>query len=343
MITEINRLILPFLATFIMALFFTPLSMKFAHMVNAIDSPESHRKIHNKPIPRLGGLSIFFAVIFGTLFFSNYPTIKLIGIILGSTIIVLTGVLDDIYDLSAKTKLALQILAASIVVIFGIRIEIFTNFFGSTDYIALGLLSIPATIFWIVGITNTVNLIDGLDGLAAGTAFIASVVLAYISLINNRYETAVLLIVLAGSTLGFLPYNYNPARVFMGDSGALFLGFYLSIVSVLGAVKGATALAYFVPVLALGLPIFDTSFAILRRFFKNKPIMTADRGHLHHRLLDIGLTHKHAVLILYLISTLLGLSAMFFLLSKYISLIITLILVIIIVSVPINRTTNLEE
>ncbi|HKL43036.1 MAG TPA: MraY family glycosyltransferase [Clostridia bacterium] len=338
----INVLTGPFLLAFIIALLLTPLTIVLARKINAVDDPKNDRKIHVLPMPRLGGIAIFIATMVSMFYFTNYPKNIVTGISIGAIIIVITGILDDIYDLPATVKLVLQIMAAISVVAFGVRIEIFTNYFGNNGYINLGILGIPATIFWIVGITNTVNLIDGLDGLAAGTAIIASLTLAYIALVNNRVETAVLLVILAGSSLGFLPYNFNPAKVFMGDSGALFLGYFLSVVSILGAVKGAAAIAYFLPVLALGLPIFDTSYAILRRYLNKKPIMQADKEHLHHKLLEIGLNHKGAVLVLYLISSLLGLTAIFYSLDRYMDSLLSLVFVFIIVAIPFKRTSDVE-
>ncbi|MGM0378993.1 MAG: glycosyltransferase family 4 protein [Bacillota bacterium] len=337
----INRLIIPFIFALTCGVFLTPVSMYLAKLIGAVDFPKDERKIHKKPIPRLGGTAIFIAVFLGMLIFSNYLTNIKIGIILGGIIIVLTGILDDIYTLSAKTKLFLQILSAIVVVGFGVRIEIFTDIFNNSKYIYLGMLSFPVTVFWIVGITNTVNLIDGLDGLAAGTAIIASISLIYISLINNRIETAILLVLLTGATFGFLPYNFNPAKVFMGDCGSLFLGYFLAVTSILGAVKSATVVTYLLPIVVLGLPIFDTSFAILRRYINKKPIMEPDRGHLHHRLLDIGLKHKQAVLVLYLISLLLGSAATFYFTNRYIISYITITLVGIIVFIPISQTSDI--
>jgi len=342
MINYLNRISEPFFIAFILCLIFTPISMKIAKKINAIDLPKDERKIHTKPIPRLGGIAIFFSAMFTMFYYTNFPVKTVIGISLGALVIVITGILDDVFNLPAKVKLLLQIIAATIAVAFGVRIEIFTNFFTNTEYIYLGVLGIPATIFWIVGITNTVNLIDGLDGLAAGTTIIASFTLMYIALLNGRIETAILLAIIAGSSFGFLPYNFNPAKVFMGDSGSLFLGYFLSIASVLGAVKGAAAITYFLPVLVLGLPIFDTTYAILRRLVNRKPIMEADKGHLHHKLLDMGLNHKRAVLVLYLISILLGLTAVFYSIDKYIDSLISMGLVCLLVLIPINRASNVE-
>ncbi|MGB9809607.1 MAG: MraY family glycosyltransferase, partial [Caldanaerobacter sp.] len=170
-------------------------------------------------------------------------------------------------------------------------------------------MAISLTLLWVVGVTNTINLIDGLDGLAAGIAFISSTSLFIISLLNGRYATAIISIAIAGASLGFLPYNFNPAKIFMGDTGAMFLGFLLSAISIQGAIKSATAIAIVVPVLVLGVPIFDTLFAIIRRILNKKPIMEADRGHLHHRLLDKGLNQRQVVFILYGVSLILGVSA----------------------------------
>lgn len=342
-INHLNILAKPFLIALVLGYVFTPLSIKLAHTIGAVDIPEETRNIHKKPTPRLGGLAIFLAFIISLLFFSNVGDRQIFGIIIGAIVIVGAGVYDDVKGISPKSKLFFQILAAAIVVFFGIRIEIFTNFFTNSNYIVLGAFSIPVTIFWIVGITNTVNLIDGLDGLAVGVSIIASFTLAYVALVNGRIETAILLVILAGSSLGFLPFNFNPADVFMGDTGSLFLGYILGVISIVGAVKGATTLAYVVPILALGLPIFDTSFAILRRYLTNKPIMEADRGHLHHKLLDIGFEHKSAVLILYLISILLGIAAVFFSLNRVLDVILVLTLVVFMITVPINKSTDIEK
>ena len=201
-----------------------------------------------------------------------------------------------------------QITAAAVtVVLFDVRIDFITDPFG--DYIYLEFMAIPATIFWIVGITNTVNLIDGLDGLAAGVATIASMTIFLVSLQFGFEPIAVLTAALAGSAFGFLYYNFNPARIFMGDTGSMFLGFILAGISVFGAVKSAATIALIVPILALGLPILDTTFAIVRRKRAGVPIFKPDRGHLHHRLLDLGFSQRQAVLLMYVISALLGLAA----------------------------------
>lgn len=308
-----------FLIAFAISYTLTPHAKKLAYKIGAIDVPKDNRRVHKEPIPRLGGLAIYVAFIFTTIVTillnrSVFDTIErdFTGILIGATMIVTIGILDDIKPISAKLKLSVQVLAALIAIYFGVRIEFVSSILGNTSATTgLGILSIPITLFWIVGITNTVNLIDGLDGLAAGVATIASFSLGTVAYINGMYPVAILLFILAGSSLGFLPYNFNPAEIFMGDTGSLLIGFLLATISVEGVIKTAATIAIAVPVLALGVPIFDTAFAILRRLINKRPIMEADKGHLHHRLLDHGLTQKQTVLTLYLISIFLGGSAIF--------------------------------
>ena len=230
------------------------------------------------------------------------------GLLVGGSFIVLVGIIDDYKNLPAKVKLVGQILAAAVLVIaFDVRIDFITDPFS--DFFYTEWLAIPLTIFWIVGLTNTVNLIDGLDGLAAGVATIASVTIFLVALQQNIMLVAVLTAALAGAACGFLYYNFNPARIFMGDSGSMFLGYMLAGISVIGAVKCAATIALIVPILALGLPILDTTFAIVRRYCGGVPIFKPDKGHLHHRLMDLGFSQRQAVLLMYVISALLGLSA----------------------------------
>ena len=209
--------------------------------------------------------------------------------------------------MSPIKKIIFQLVAAICLIMFGLKIQFITNPFDqSTLYVALHAFSIPITILWVIGITNALNLIDGLDGLAAGVALISCVTMFVIAVLNQRWEAAILTSILSGSILGFLPYNFNPASIFMGDIGSQLLGYLLAAISIEGAIKSATAFAIVVPILALGLPIYDTLFAMIRRKINGKPIMQADRGHLHHRLLDMGLTQRQAVIIMYLISAVLG-------------------------------------
>lgn len=204
-------------------------------------------------------------------------------------------------------KILFQLAAAICLIICGLKIQFITNPFDHLNlYVGLHIFAIPITIVWVIGITNALNLIDGLDGLAAGVALISCITMFVIAVLNQRWEAAILTSILGGSILGFLPYNFNPASIFMGDTGSQLLGFLLAAISIEGAIKSATAFAIVVPILALGLPIYDTLFAMIRRKINGKPIMQADRGHLHHRLLDMGLTQRQAVIIMYLISAVLG-------------------------------------
>lgn len=280
-----------------------PMVMRLAKKIGAIDKPDA-RKVHVRPMPRLGGLAIFLAfmvVIIATQTFSR----PLSGIILGAAAIFLVGVLDDIYDLSPWIKLFGQIAAALIAYYFGVRVQVMTNPFDGV--LQLGQqISLPLTVLWIIGVTNAINLIDGLDGLAGGVSAIAAVTIGIVAFGGDQYVIAFVAMVLAGAIGGFLPYNFNPARTFMGDSGAMFLGFVLSCISVSGLAKSAALMSLFVPVIILGIPVFDTLFAIFRRVNNGTPIFGADKAHLHHRLLAMGFSQRKSVLIIYLISIVLG-------------------------------------
>jgi len=303
-------IIMAFVVAFLASFASTPFARELAHKIGAIDVPKDARRMHKTPIPRLGGIAIFFGFIISVVCFVVL-TPHIIGIIAGSFLIVIMGALDDRKPIKALIKLLIQIVAALMVALSGVRIEILTNpiLFSSSDYLFLGNLSIPVTVIWIVAITNAVNLIDGLDGLAAGVASISSVCLLVIALMVSESNIAILTACIAGACFGFLPYNFNPASIFMGDSGSNFLGFLLACISIEGLFKGYAVISFAVPLLLLALPIFDTSVAILRRIKNKKPVMQPDRGHLHHKLVDMGFSQKQAVLILYIISAILGLSA----------------------------------
>jgi UDP-GlcNAc:undecaprenyl-phosphate GlcNAc-1-phosphate transferase len=236
-----------------------------------------------------------------------------VGLLVGAAIVTFIGFIDDAKPLSAKTRLLFQTIAAiSTVLISDVRIERVTNPFSPVGVTELSwYISYPLTILWIMGITNAFNFIDGLDGLAAGVSTISSLSLFLVSMLTPTVGpfSAIMTAALTGATLGFLPFNFNPAKIFMGSTGAYFLGFTLATVSIEGMFKSYTAISIAIPILALGLPLFDTIFAILRRLIQGKSIMSADRGHLHHKLIDMGLSHKQSVLVLYLASAVLGLCA----------------------------------
>ncbi len=300
-----------FAAAGIISFALTPLVKTLACKVGAIDVPKDARRMHKTPIPRLGGLAIFLGFLFAVLLFADIDRM-LQGILLGAVVIVVLGIIDDIVPLNAMLKFCVQILAALIVVMYGnLRIETFSNpnIFSDNPYIHLGFWSIPVTVIWIVAITNAVNLIDGLDGLAVGVSSIASFSLLVIAVIVGEWNMAMVMAALAGACIGFMPYNLNPAKIFMGDTGSTFLGFILATISIQGLFKFYAIVSFAVPFLILGLPIFDTAFAIGRRVLSGKSPMAPDRGHVHHRLIDMGFNQKQSVTILYLMSGLLGLSA----------------------------------
>ncbi len=308
---DIKDLVFCFSIAFAISLASTPFIITLAHKIGAIDVPNDKRRVHKDPIPRLGGLAIFYGFLIALLCFANPIDEQMRGIIIGSLIIVGVSIIDDVKQLRAIVKLAAQILAALVAVLHDVRINAFSvpSFVAESGVLQLGALSIPVTIVWIIAVTNAVNLIDGLDGLAVGVSSIASFSLFFIAILGGEQDVAITAAALAGGCLGFLPYNFNPAKIFMGDTGSQFLGYMLSVICIQGLFKGYAVISFIVPLLIMALPLFDTVFAILRRAWNHQPIMGADRGHLHHRLLDSGFSQKQTVAILYAITTVLGLSA----------------------------------
>ena len=294
----------------VVALITTPVVKNLAVRMGAVDVPRDGRRMHDHPIPRMGGLAIFFGFLLSVVVFMDLDG-QMRGMLLGAVIIVVLGIFDDIYSLRAMFKFVVQIIAALVAALSGNVIEIVSNpnVFSSDLYWDLGWLAVPVTVVWIVAITNAVNLIDGLDGLACGVSAISSMTLLVISLAISDGPVAVLMAALTGACLGFLPYNMNPAKIFMGDTGSTFLGYILAVVSIQGLFKLYTIISFAVPFLMLGLPIFDTCFAFIRRIAHGQSPMHADRSHVHHRLIDMGLNQKQAVAVLYIISAILGLSA----------------------------------
>jgi len=290
----------------------TPAVKWFAHRAGAIDIPKDSRRVHKSPIPRLGGLAIFIGFILSVVFTAEIDE-QIRGVLIGSVVIVILGVIDDIFTLRAYIKFLVQIGAAIIAVYHGVVIEIFSNPFAldgtGAQFVSLGYFAIPITIIWIVGITNSVNLIDGLDGLAVGVSTISAAVMLVIALVVSYPNVAIIMAALAGACIGFLPYNFNPAKIFMGDTGSLLLGYLLATVSIIGLFKFYAVISFAAPLLVLALPLIDTSFAFFRRLFKGQNPMSPDRGHFHHRLIDMGLSQKQAVIILYVVSGFLGLIA----------------------------------
>ena len=305
--------IIAFVLAALSSAIFAPMTIKLAFRVGAIDIPKDARKIHAKPMPRIGGLSFILAFFIAVLFVlltsnvSNMP--NLFGFFLGAGIVAAVGFIDDTKNIKPWMKFLGQSLAAACVIASGLRICYinipFLVLYGLND-----VLSIIITYFWLVGVTNAINLIDGLDGLATGVSAISTLSLLVIFILNGASEIAIVLVAaLLGGLIGFLPYNFNPAKTFMGDAGSNFLGFVLATLSMIGLAKTYTVMTIVLPVVILGLPIFDTLFAICRRLAHHKSIMQADRGHIHHRLIDAGLSQRQAVIILYAITALLGIFA----------------------------------
>ena len=292
--------ILAMAVALVVSFLMTPVVKTFAYKVGAIDVPKDARRMHKVPIPRLGGLAIFIGFMVSILLFVPItPEIK--SILLGAVIIVVLGVVDDIMALPAMLKFVVQIIAAAIPATHGVTIQAFSNpnIFSENLYWVLGSLSIPFTVLWIVAITNSVNLIDGLDGLAAGISAIASMTMFVLSVWAGRLDSAALSIAVVGSSLGFLRYNFHPASIFMGDSGSLTLGFALGVSSLLSVTRFAGLTTIAVPLVISAVPILDTFSAIVRRTRAHVSVGHADRGHIHHRLMDEGYDQRQSVLLMY--------------------------------------------
>jgi len=302
---------LAFLFSVLLAFSLTPAIRVLAFKIGAVDVPKDARRMHKKPVPLIGGLGIFISFSLSSLLFLEEIDLRIIGLLSGMLLMVIIGIIDDMKEISALKKLLGQILAALIPVIAGTRIDSFI-IAGKTYEFPLWL-SITITVLWIVGITNSINLMDGLDGLACGISVISSFCLVLTAVISSSQgNIALLSLLLAGACLGFLPFNMNPAKIFMGDTGALMLGYALSTISVLGVFKFNALISFLVPFLILGLPASDTLSSIIRRLRKRKSPFAPDRGHLHHKLIDMGFSQRASVLILYAISALLGICAIMF-------------------------------
>ena len=304
------KMLLAFAVSLLVAYVMTPPVKRFAEKVGAIDVPRDNRRVHDHPIPRMGGLAIFIGFVLSLIFFVPMST-KVLGLLVGSVIIAVMGGVDDIVSLNPLVKLAGQIVAALVAIRCGLVFDVISNpnIFAEETYIEIGWLSIPLTMLWIVGCTNAVNLIDGLDGLAVGVSAISSMTMLIVSLFVSEPVVSIILAALTGACLGFMPYNLNPAKIFMGDVGSQLLGFVLSTASIMGLFKLHAIITFFVPLLALALPLADTIFAFFRRILHGQSPFKADKGHFHHRLLAMGLNQKQVVAVLYGISAVLGLLA----------------------------------
>lgn len=307
MLNYIDLMIASFIAL-ITTFFMTFLVKKLALKFNIVDFP-NQRKIHKVVKPRAGGLAIFIGVIFGMLYLQPEHE-HLLEISLGAIVIIITGLLDDRYDIRATVKLVGQIIAATFLISSGLIIERITlPFIG---LIELGPLSVLITILWVVGITNAINLIDGLDGLATGVSTIALTTMFIMAIIDTQVMAAYLAIVIIGANLGFLYHNFYPAKIYMGDTGSNFLGYMIAVISMLGLFKNVAILGFVIPILILAVPIFDTLFAIIRRAKTNHGIMRPDNKHIHYQLIRAGFTHRQSVIIIYFFSAIFGLLAILF-------------------------------
>lgn len=300
----------------IISLVLTPLIKKRLIARGFVDHPDA-RKIHTKAIPRLGGMAIYIAFTFSLLLsYVIHPSLfedrewQMLGLFIASTFIVITGIIDDIFNIRPWWKLAAQITAGIILIVFGYAVEGISNPFG--DSLELGYFSYPFTVIWVVAIINAINLVDGLDGLASGVGIIVSMTIFLIAIYLGKPYVALLSIGLTGSILGFLRHNFYPAKIFMGDTGSMFIGLVIAAMGLISSQKTAVSFAILMPVIALGYPIMDTALAIARRVKAKKHIFTADREHIHHVLLSYGYSHPKTVIFLYVICLFFGTMAFLF-------------------------------
>lgn len=321
----LDQIFLIVLTTFVFTALFMPLTNVIAHQIGAIDIPKDDRRVHSKPIPKLGGLGIFCGFLFGYMLFGVH-SIEMNSILIASFVIILYGIIDDIKTLDAKYELLGQLVASSIIVFYGQILLSEISFFGNV--INFGVFAYPITIFFILGCTNVIRLIDGIDGLSSGISSIFFLTIGIIAFFQGRVETLeiTLTFIMLGATLGFLVHNFYPAKLFAGESGSAFMGFIIAIISLLGY-KGTLLTSLIVPLLILAVPILDTIFAIIRRKLKGKPIFEADKEHLHHQFLKMHFSQRRTVLIIYFIDILFSITSILYVLNDpYIAIFIYIIL-----------------
>ena len=335
---DLKRIFLILILTFSFVVLFMPIIKEIAIHIGAMDIPNG-RKVHNKPIPRLGGLGIYSGFLLGYVIF-GYQSIQMNSVLIGSFIILITGIIDDIKPIRARHKLIGQIIAASVIPLFGNIVLRDISAFGI--YINFGVLSYPITILFIVAIINCLNLIDGLDGLAGGIAAIYFAMIGVIAIILNNSSglDTILTFIMLGCTLGFLVHNFNPASIFMGDSGSMFLGYIISVIALLGY-KNVTFTSLIVPVFLLAIPIVDMLLAIIRRVKNHESIATPDKLHLHHRLLKLNTSVRKTVLIIYFIDILFAIASLIYVLSDRVSGIIIYVILLILVLLFLYKTNTI--
>jgi UDP-GlcNAc:undecaprenyl-phosphate GlcNAc-1-phosphate transferase len=298
----------------------TPLVRRMSFAVGVFDEPDGERRVHTRPTPRLGGIAIFIGFLLSLFAMLNVALTnnyvihhylgtrdlaQIIGLLFGGTLMLGVGLWDDIMGMRAQTKFAAQFVVALItIVLYRFEIQGFT--LPHVGYVSLGWWAVPFSLFWYLGMVNAINFMDGLDGLVTGVTLIATLTMVVVSWWHHQYLVAITMCALGGAAAGFLPYNYNPARIFMGDGGSLFIGFVLASAAVMGTEKVAVGISLLVPLIVLALPIVDTARVIVRRITTRAPLFDADRSHVHHRLLDIGLSQRQVVNLIYLVCFLLG-------------------------------------
>lgn len=322
----------------IISLIITPIVIAVSKKLDIVDRP-NFRKIHTKPISLLGGSVILISFFIG-IWLGHPIENEIKPLLLGALVIYLIGLIDDIYDLKPILKLLGQILAALVVVYYGVTIDFISLPIGPTIY--FGWLSVPITIFWIVAITNAINLIDGLDGLATGISSIAFITIGFIAILQGNIFIMMICSVMIGSLLGFLFFNFHPAKIFLGDSGALLLGFIIGFLSLLGF-KNITFISLFFPIVILAVPFIDTLFAMIRRVKKGQHIMQADKSHLHHKLLELGYTHRQTVVLIYAIAIMFSVVSIILYLSQPWGVWLMVILIIITIELIVEFTGLIDE
>ncbi|QLK85522.1 glycosyltransferase family 4 protein [Staphylococcus sp. 17KM0847] len=322
----------------IISLIVTPIAIAISKKLDIVDKPNI-RKVHTKPISMMGGAVVLISFFIGV-WLGNPIEREIKPLLLGAIVIYLVGLIDDLYDLKPTLKLLGQIVAASIVVMYGVTIDFISLPMGLT--IHFGWLSIPITILWFVAIINAINLIDGLDGLAAGVSTIALITVAFIAILQGNIFIIMICSVLIGALLGFLVFNFHPAKIFLGDNGALLLGFIIGFVSLLGF-KNITLISLFFPVVILAVPFIDTLFAMIRRFKKGQHIMQADKSHLHHKLLALGYTHRQTVVLIYAIAIMFSVVSIILYLSQPWGVFLMVILIVITIELIVEFTGLVDD
>lgn len=322
----------------IVSLILTPIVIKVSHKLGVVDQP-NFRKVHKNPTSVLGGTVILLSFLLG-IWLGHPIETEVKPLVIGTVLIYLVGLIDDIYDLTPIIKLLGQVIAALVVVYYGVTIDFISLPIGPT--IHFGILGIPITVVWIVAITNAINLIDGLDGLASGVATIALMTIGFIAILQANIFIMMICSVLIGALLGFLFFNFHPAKIFLGDSGALLIGFIVGFLSLLGF-KNITFVSLFFPIVILAVPFIDTLFAMIRRVKKGQHIMQADKSHLHHKLLELGYSHRQTVILIYSIALLFSLSSIILYLSQPWGVLMMLILILITIELIVEFTGLIDD